>query len=573
MRRKARANNPKLGFTKCATLEANGAPQCAACKYRQYDRSPLNTPEANEVAKVATFQQGDVDAHYGLIPEAIGTESHYQPIPGGYHDASDENIARLNRRICRVVKGSETLFYENMGPGGHQWRRQQAVEAAWAGAHVNVTRESDKGAKARSVPLYRWYMEHTGKLPPALPVFKPQEKPGHIGSNEYNMWSGWGVQPDPSYDINDPDSGVRIITDHIRDILCRSQRDRFYYVMGWFAWKVQHPEQPCETAMVFRSGPEGTGKNIVLNMYTSLFGAHGAVFGDKRSVTGEHATNEYLSFALINEALFHGDKQTTDQMKSLITEDTRVINPQFQDIRVIKNMCGFIILSNHSIVVTLGSHARRHVIFDVDESRIDDFAYFERLKAAINNGGAGQFLHFLMHASVKTWHPRRIIHTEETKLHQLAGMGATMKWLLDSSATGKLLGDLGEQGKSYSCRNSYTYIVDDGSGGLRYQTDETVPLDHYVPTDTLFAMHLGWAKSTRARDLDALNTIEFGRRMTEVLGPHARPSVAKGSSCGSVVRNPSSGQAVNDRPWSYKVPDADALRERVYKAWGVKQRK
>ncbi len=563
---RAREANPGLGFTRCATLERNGAEaHCVTCKYQKYGKSPLNTPEANELPADGVEE----DINYGRFPEVMGASGEYQPIPGGYYEASEENIERLNRRICRVVMGSDTLFYENMGLRGHQWRKPQAVEGAWAGAYISKTLEGNgaaeavKSAAGKSIPLYKWYLDHPRKLPPALPVFKPSDQPGHIGDNEYNMWSGWSVQPDPNYSIVDPNSEVRIIISHIRDVLCRGERARFEYVMAWLAWKVQHPEEPCETVMVFRSGREGTGKNIVLDMYASLFGAHGVVFGDKRSVTGEHATNEYLALGVIDEALFHGDRQTTDQMKSMITGDTRVINPKFQDMRVVKNMGSFIILSNHDVVVTLGSHARRHVIFDVDERRLGDFAYFGRLKAAINNRGAGQFLHYLRNVSLKNWHPRRIVHTEETTFHQIAGMGATLKWLLDSSASGKLLGDMIGESKFFP------YTVKDGSGGWKYETGAAVPLDHYVPTDTMFAQFHGWARSTRARDIDATNMVEFGRRMTKVLGPHTRLSVTKGSPAGS----PQPGRAIKDRLWAYKLPDADDLRECVYKAWGIKQRK
>jgi hypothetical protein len=138
-------------------------------------------------------------------------------------------------------------------------------------------------------------------------------------------------------------------------------------------------------------------------------------------------------------------------------------------------------------------------------------------------------------------------------------MGATLRWLLDGGASGKLLGDMVTQGSKF-----YVYVVDDGGGGWKYQTADNVPLGHYVPTDTMFALFLGWAKSTRAKDLGATNMIEFGKQMTEVLGPHTRPSVTTRSS---------SGQAIKDRPWVYKIPDADDLRDRVYKVWGIKQRK
>jgi hypothetical protein len=551
--RRARERDKKIGFPLCATLQADGAPQCATCPYLKYGKSPLNTPEAN--GKAGGF--AEEEANYGIIPEPVGPDGEYQPIPGGYYETSDENIERMNGRICRVTEGADTLLYENMGPRGYHWRRPQGVEIAWGGARMLLA-EGNGRRQTKPLTLCQWWANHPKQLPPALPVFKPNESPGRIGGNEFNMWGDWSVQPDPNYDIKDPNSEVRIIIiiDHIRNVLCRRQRDRFEYVVKWLAWKVQHPEERPETAIVFRSGPEGTGKNMVMDMYAELFGAHGTVFGDKRAVIGEHATNEYLCVGVIDEALFHGDKQTTDMMKSLITGKTRVINPKFRDQRPIKNMAGFIIHSNHDIVVTLGSHARRHVVLDVDESKIGDLAYFDRLQAAMENGGRGQFLHFLKNCELANWHPRRIIHTEETTSHQIAGMGATLKWLLDGSASGKLLGDVITPQIRFDA-----YVVDDGKGGWKYQSGECVPLDHYAPTETMFAMFLGWAKSTRVRDLDATNMVEFGRKMTKVLGPHTRLSVMGRSS---------GGQGKKERPWVYKLPDADDLRDRVHKFWGIK---
>jgi hypothetical protein len=435
---KARERDKSIGFPFCATLEKNGAAHCATCKYRKYNKSPLNTPEANEAMEGLAGEE----ANYGLIPEVVGADGRYQPIPGGYYEASDENIARLNGRISRVVKGSDTLFYENMGPGGHQWRKPQAVEAAWAGAHVKATHESHKGTRAKSVPLYKWYTGHTKKLPPALPVFKPREQPGPIGNNEYNMWSGWGVQPDPNYDVSDPNSGVRIIINHIRDVLCQKQKDRFAYVMAWLAWKVQNPEKPCEAVIIFRSTGEGSGKNIVAGMVARFFGHHGAVFENKSSVVGDHATNEYLVLMVLDETLFHGDRQTADLMKGLITGETRTINPKYQDIRTIPNMGSFIILCNHEVVVTVGKSARRYVILDCDESRTGDLAYFKKLKSAVDGKGAGQLLHYLLNMDLRRWHPRHIIKTQELADHQIAAMPSGYRWLAASAEFDELTGSL-----------------------------------------------------------------------------------------------------------------------------------
>ena len=65
---KARANNPNLGFTRCATLERYGARRCATCAYRMYDKSPLNTPEAKQIGGGAWSGGCDMK----LIPEVVG---------------------------------------------------------------------------------------------------------------------------------------------------------------------------------------------------------------------------------------------------------------------------------------------------------------------------------------------------------------------------------------------------------------------------------------------------------------------------------------------------------------------
>ena len=558
--RKYREDNPKLGYPRCATLDERGAkPWCEKCDYRKEDKWPLSTPEAKgQVKPGEPVSEAARDLNYGRIPEVLNADGRYQPIPGGYYDANDENVERLNRRVCRLGgKNADTMIIENLGPEKFQWKKPQAVELAWAGAHVKVTHESDKGPVTKIISLYKWWVEHPHKLPVARMVFMPREKPGHIGNDEFNMWSGWGVQPDDGH-TSDPYSKLRPITNHIRDVICRGERERFEYTLKWMAWKVQHPELPSETAIVWRSKAEGTGKNMIANMFAELFGEHGQVFGDKRSVTGEHATNEYVVVGVLDEVLFYGDRQTTDLMKSLVTGKTRRINPKYLSERTIANPMSFIILSNHEVVVTLGKFARRHVIFDFDESKVGNFTYFINLQKAIDAGGAAQFLHFLLNLELPVdWHPRQIIHTTEVVEHQIAGMEVTQKWLLDGCDNERLAGDLSRSGLHGP---AYDYIAPDGAWGWKLERNvDSIPLDSYALTTTLFTMLLGWAHSTRERNFDATNSRAFGRKLTEILGPHKRLT----------VELQERGKLIKKQLWAYKIPSADDLREQIYKAAGI----
>ena len=126
------------------------------------------------------------------------------------------------------------------------------------------------------------------------------------------------------------------------------------------------------------------------------------------------------------------------------------------------------------------------------------------------------------------------------------------KWLLDASEHERLAGDLTKHGMGSP---HYEYVVANSAGGWKTDFGREVPLDSHVPTTTLFTMLLGWAHSTRERNFDATNPSAFGRKLTEVLGPHRRMSVAD--------------NGVQKQLWAYKIPPADELRELVYKAAGL----
>jgi hypothetical protein len=413
---KDKESNPNLGPPKCTTIHETGATQCATCPHLKLDRSPLNVPGAYVLPA-------------GIFPDIVDLNTgKYQPMPGGRYTDCEENIKRLNERYSMVRQGSDAVWHEDRGPLGLETMKDETLKKELANIKIR------KGDDVKPIDCFNWFMNHPHRLPAAQPIFKFNLPPGRINTDDFNMCMGWGEQPNASHDWK-----LQIIGNHIRVILCRGIPDRHLYLMRLIAWTFQHPEQPCEVVLVLQGPIEGTGKNMIADMMVHIFGKHGAVFGDKNSLLGEHAVNEYQCFLVLDETLFHRDKQTADKLKHIITGRDRTINPKYQDQRSVPNRLSIWILSNHEIVLPVGGGARRLVIFEVSRDKVDNNTpekeaanskYFTRLHEAIYSGGAGQFLDWCLKAKLPPgWHPRQIPHTEELAKHQRAAMPAGYRWL------------------------------------------------------------------------------------------------------------------------------------------------
>ena len=203
-----------------------------------------------------------------------------------------------------------------------------------------------KNTTGKGRTLFNWFLGNTIKTPSATAVFRANQPPGPLVGEKLNLTYIADGASNPFRSTTDKH---KIILRHIAEILCRWEQERFTYVMLNLAWSVQNPEKPSEVIVILHGPDEGTGKNLIVGMIAHMFGRHGEVFFDKRSLIGEHATNEHTSFAALDEVFFHGDKPTADMVKGLTTAHERTINPKFEAMRKISSMLKLWIL-RHSLV-------------------------------------------------------------------------------------------------------------------------------------------------------------------------------------------------------------------------------
>jgi hypothetical protein len=178
---------------------------------------------------------------------------------------------------------------------------------------------------------------------------------------------------------------------------------------------------------------------------------------------------------------------------------------------------------------------------------VGDKAYFNKLAKAIQNGGANQFLHFLLNVKLGRWHPRDIIKTKELADHQLASLSTTFQWLLACAEDESVSGNL-----------------------------TSIALNSKIATSELYKRYCEWAKQhVQKPEHKEL----FGTHLREILSPCRLPAdktwvalnqeeekADDGIYEDTVTKDSDKrGSTKKIRAWGYVVPDGVTLRTTILK--------
>ncbi|HTQ99240.1 MAG TPA: bifunctional DNA primase/polymerase, partial [Candidatus Acidoferrum sp.] len=158
--------------------------------------------------------------------------------------------------------------------------------------------------------------------------------PEVLPNNHLNLWRGMAVQP-----MQGP---WPLMKYHIAKVLARANEAALDYIIKWAAWKLQHPGECPQVALVFK-GSKGAGKGTFARTLRQFFGAHGLQVFNSKHLVGQfnaHLRNCLLLYA--DEAFWAGDKQGESTLKGLITEPTIPIEQKGVDLIDWKNRIGLI---------------------------------------------------------------------------------------------------------------------------------------------------------------------------------------------------------------------------------------
>jgi hypothetical protein len=490
--------NPKLAWPSCETVAAAGAKPCQTCQYKGAGCKPLTVPPV-----LAAMPSADLLLSNDALPD----------IAGGVYEP-DEALREISARFAMVDRDGEVVIIHRTRRGKDNTLSKGSFERWLGNTYIRVT--SDDGNTVRNVPAAPWWLHNIDRPPIRLAVFKTHEP---AASDEYNFWRGFGVPQELGT------AKMRRLLHHMRIVICKRNKKKLKYLLRWLAWCVQNPDRNPETAVVLKGEGEGSGKTTVSQVMLRIFGPHhGMKINTPTQLFGPHVDYlEFMSFLMIEEALFAGDPRIADQVKDFITGSTVHINPKGRKAYSVANIVRAILTTNHDWAVPAGKNARRWFVCEVDEERTFDRAYFNALYGDLEDGGYGQFLNFLLNVKLGKWHPRNLVRTEELQEQQMLSASHIKQWLMDCAE---------QDGVQLW-----------GSSGMKLDLRK-LGAEH--ATSDLFEAYCGWRRAGGGGRVES--KIAFGKTLTKVLGNEAR------------VHNVLAG---GKRSPGYFVPTADELLTKV----------
>ena len=325
--------------------------------------------------------------------------------------AIDPRLSEMNDQFAVVqVGGTVRILKESEIPIGRGENRSVVDYMTWAdfgnffsNKFIEIVGANDNNIR---IPLGKWWQTHEQRRTYKGVCFVPgRECPGY-----YNLWKGF------AYDARPGECGLFL--NHVKDNVCQGSDEWNRYLLGWMARMIQHPDRPGEVAIVLRGKP-GTGKGFLANQRGKLLGRQYLPVRDSNHIFGRFTQHlQECVFLFADEAFWAGNKKQEGMLKSLITEDTVLVEGKGTNAQISENFMHLMMASNEDWVVPVGSFDRRFFVLDVGDGNRRDRGYFSNIVAELENGGYEALLHYLLTYDILDYDvtdvPSTSAHKEQT---------------------------------------------------------------------------------------------------------------------------------------------------------------
>ncbi len=248
-----------------------------------------------------------------------------------------------------------------------------------------------------------------------------------------NLWIGPTISPKAG--------GWPLIKAFLLEVICDGNPKHYDYLICFIAHALQKPwEKPGVTLILV--GGQGIGKGTLGRIVRAIWQSTYLHVYKTANVTGSfNADMERTFIVFLDEALFAGDRASSDALKSLVTEEIIHINEKHQPSRQIKSYHRFIIATNAEHVKHTDRDDRRDFVLKVADGHKGDTGYWDKLEAEMQNGGIAAMVHDLLAMDISNFNVRHKPETQqliEQKLHSLSPIA---RWWFDTLDNGDITGE------------------------------------------------------------------------------------------------------------------------------------
>lgn len=245
-----------------------------------------------------------------------------------------------------------------------------------------------------------------------------------------NLWVGSTISPKIGK--------CPLIYTLLHDVLCGGRESEYQYLIQFIAHALQHPwEKPG--VMVILLGGQGIGKGTFARILQGIWSATFLHVHRIKQVVGDfNGSLERTFIVFLDEALFAGDRTSSDALKSLVTEQTISINEKHQPSRQIKSYHRFFSATNAEWFKSTERDDRRDFVLRVSEHRKGDFKFWDALEDEIKNGGVEALTHDLLAMDLSGFNVRNKPNTRELTEQKLQSLDKFPRWWFNCLTRGTI---------------------------------------------------------------------------------------------------------------------------------------
>ncbi len=248
--------------------------------------------------------------------------------------------------------------------------------------------------------------------------------------NVLNLWVGQTINP--------VEGAWPLIKSLMRDVLCGGRESEYQYLIKYIAHALQRPwEKPG--VMIIMLGGQGVGKGTFARVLQKIWSATFLQVNRIDQIVGEfNGSLERAFMVFLDEALFVGNRNHSDALKSLTTEQTISINEKMQPARQIRSYHRFVSATNAEHFKSTDRDDRRDFVLRVSEHRKGDHAFWNALSAEIDGSGVEAFAHYLLNLDLSDFNVRAKPNTRELTEQKLQTLDKFPRWWFDCLSQGTI---------------------------------------------------------------------------------------------------------------------------------------
>jgi hypothetical protein len=395
----------ELGTTGKGIAENYGGDRSRACLAFVIECRRANVPDAVIADCLMTWKIGEHVRDQNDVARALR-----RVIERGRDFAHDPELARMNEKHHVVIHGGKTrvLTWDDdvIYPGREvpiYQTKNDFIDFHSNETRTYVKRNKDGTTETVEVPLGVWWWNNKRRAQYAGIVYVPKINSEIVGG-KLNLWKGFTVTPRKG--------NCLLYLRHLRDNVCKGNREHYRYFIGWLAYAVQHPERRAEVGIVL-IGKKGIGKTFAVDEFGALYGPHYLTVLNPDHFTGKfNAHLQYCSVLLADECLYAGDKKHEQIAKGLVTSGTIFIEPKGINGYPVKNYLHVFLCTNSKWAVPATDDERRWFVLNVGDAHQKDFEYFEAIKSQMDNGGRAALLYMLQNVDLSNFEIRNVPNTD-----------------------------------------------------------------------------------------------------------------------------------------------------------------